>query len=92
MDPEYPIECFKIPELKTLSDLDELENMKSLTSYLSQGKDFIKFALSKHELFRSIIPGNPSLIIRRASEFANQQDETKLSIKDVYNKLKPANP
>ena len=92
MDKEYPIECFKIPEFKTLSDLDEPENMKALISYLGRGKEFIKFALSKHELFRSILPGNPSLIIRRASDFANPQDKTFLSIKDVYYKLKLANP
>ena len=92
MDSEYPIECFKIPELKKVSDVGEPEKMKALISYLSRGKEFLKFALSKHELFRSMIPGNPSLIIRRASDFANPHDKTFLSIKDVYNKLKLASP
>ena len=58
-------------EISTLEELDTPQKMQELIDFLERGKEFKKLALSKHELFRQLIPGNPSLIIRHACKFVN---------------------
>ena len=61
------------------------ESKQKIKGFLEGGHKCVSLALSKHELFTRIIPGNPSLIIRYATALINPASQIK-SMKDVYAK------
>ena len=47
------------------------ESKQKILRFLEGGPECIRLALQHHALFKSIIPGNPSLVIRYATELTN---------------------
>ena len=85
MDESYPIQEI----LKDKNSANESKEVlaKKILSYLNQGQWYVHFALTKHDLFRNVMPGNPFLITRFASELHSTLNSMQ-TIKDLYEKAK----